>query len=117
MGNAIKHIRHIIAKTSIDAAEEDTKRSLCDAIDRFIDTYIVFAQEEIAKHGVEKLATDDVILTYSYYTAVKKVGSSRHHVKTTTVLRRFSSMARSRESGLRSMSCVRGHGRTKASAC
>ena len=80
MGNAFKQLRHSVVNSPIEASEEDTKKRLCDIIDRYIDSSVVVAQDLIAVHGGEKLNSDDIILTFSYYTAVKKVSKFKSFV-------------------------------------
>ena len=73
MGNAIKYIRHVVTKISVDTSDDDAKRKLIAAIDKFIDTDIDGAQQHLARHGLTKMKNGDIVLVYAHSSVIKKV--------------------------------------------
>lgn len=73
MGNAIKYVRHVVAKVPPDQPEAEAKEGICDAMDAFIQERIVFAGKAIADYAALKVADGDVILTYGRSEAMSNV--------------------------------------------
>ncbi|KAK3751992.1 hypothetical protein QZH41_010973, partial [Actinostola sp. cb2023] len=74
MGNAIKYVKYNITRISPDRPEDEAKKELIGAINRFIHERIILADEAISKtFAKSKIHDGDVILTYACSSLVLKV--------------------------------------------
>lgn len=73
MGNAIKFLKHRIAKLPLAMSESDAKSSLQSDIDRFINDKIEIADKVIVRHAVAKIRDGDVLLTYGLSSVVEMI--------------------------------------------
>ncbi|XP_042405623.1 translation initiation factor eIF-2B subunit delta-like [Zingiber officinale] len=73
MGNAIKFLKHRIAKLPLAMSESDAKSSLQSDIDRFINEKIEIADKVIVRHAVAKIRDGDVLLTYGLSSVVEMI--------------------------------------------
>ncbi|XP_042402030.1 translation initiation factor eIF-2B subunit delta-like [Zingiber officinale] len=73
MGNAIKFLKHRIAKLPLAMSESDAKLSLQSDIDRFINEKIEIADKVIVRHAVAKIRDGDVLLTYGLSSVVEMI--------------------------------------------
>ena len=66
MGNAITWLKKHISELDISLPESKARNLLLDAIDRYIDRRIVYADEVLSTvHGIKQICDGDVILTYA----------------------------------------------------
>ncbi|XMA15319.1 hypothetical protein WAI453_008110 [Rhynchosporium graminicola] len=72
MGNAIRWLKLEISKVDISTPDSEAKRDLCDAIDRFIQERVTFADQVIATSAAEKIRDGDVIMTYAKSSIVQR---------------------------------------------
>lgn len=73
MGNAIKFLKHRIAKLPLAMSESDAKSSLQSDIDRFINEKIEIADKVIVRHAFAKIRDGDVLLTYGLSSVVEMI--------------------------------------------
>ncbi|CAM9289011.1 unnamed protein product, partial [Choristocarpus tenellus] len=73
MGNAIKALRNVIAKSPPALNEEDAKAGIIDKINEFINTRVTLAAAEIGKNAITKIRDGDVILTYGRSSLVESI--------------------------------------------
>jgi translation initiation factor eIF-2B subunit delta len=73
MGNFIKFFRFTISQVDNDATEADTKRTLLDKLDGFIEERVSVAQQNIAKICAASIKDDDVILTFGSSPVVRQI--------------------------------------------
>ncbi|CAM9138621.1 unnamed protein product [Discosporangium mesarthrocarpum] len=73
MGNAIKALRNVIAKSPPALNEEEAKAGIIDKINEFINTRITLAAAEIGKNAITKIRDGDVILTFGRSSLVESI--------------------------------------------
>lgn len=65
MGNAIRMLKARIAKlVELNASEEESKESLCQAIEQLVQERVLYAEDAIPSQALSVLEDGDVILTY-----------------------------------------------------
>lgn len=64
MGNAIRMVKAKIAKLELDQSDDDSKESLCSAIDLFVQERILYAEEAITTKAASMIQDGESILTY-----------------------------------------------------
>lgn len=64
MGNAVRMVKAKIAKLDLDQSDDDSKKSLCAAIDLFVQERILYAEEAITTKAASMIQDGDCILTY-----------------------------------------------------
>ncbi|CAI7934846.1 translation initiation factor eIF-2B subunit delta [Podarcis lilfordi] len=78
MGNAIKFLKKEISALPASMREEEAKRDLQEAIDRYEREKIVLAAEAISKSALEKINDGDVILIYGCSSLVTRILCDAH---------------------------------------
>ncbi|XP_034966681.2 translation initiation factor eIF-2B subunit delta [Zootoca vivipara] len=78
MGNAIKFLKKEISALPASMREEEAKRELQKAIDRYEREKIVLAAEAISKSALEKINDGDVILVYGCSSLVTRILCDAH---------------------------------------
>lgn len=73
MGNAIKYLRHCISIIPPETSDDDAKKLLINAINRFINMNVSVAQNIIGENGADMIQDDDIILTYHMSNSSKQV--------------------------------------------
>jgi len=73
MSNAINHVKYVVSLSDPDLSLAESKERVISKIQKFIDERILYAGEEIAERGAEKIQDNDVILTYGCSSAVEGV--------------------------------------------
>ncbi|KAI8447869.1 hypothetical protein BY996DRAFT_6433480 [Phakopsora pachyrhizi] len=83
MGNAIRHLKGVITRISVDVPDDKAKQQLFDRIDLFIRDRIIFADKVIQSHAIQKIKEGDVIMTYSNSSVIQGVllESNRQGIK------------------------------------
>ncbi|PSS00770.1 hypothetical protein BD289DRAFT_450121 [Coniella lustricola] len=65
MGNAIRMLKANIAKlVELNASEEESKESLCQAIEQLVQERVLYAEDAIPSKALSVLEDGDIILTY-----------------------------------------------------
>ncbi|KAH9216069.1 hypothetical protein DL95DRAFT_435359 [Leptodontidium sp. 2 PMI_412] len=72
MGNAIRWLKLEVSKVDISTPDSEAKKDLCDAIDRFIQERVTFADQVIAKSAADKIRDGDVIMTFAKSSIVQR---------------------------------------------
>ncbi|XP_065897705.1 translation initiation factor eIF2B subunit delta-like [Dysidea avara] len=70
MGNAIKYLKIKITSISPGTPEEEAKKTLCDALEKFLKEKIILAGQAIASTCCDIIKQNDVILVYAYSSVV-----------------------------------------------
>nr|XP_056708599.1 translation initiation factor eIF-2B subunit delta [Euleptes europaea] len=78
MGNAIKFLKKEISGLPGSMREEEAKRVLQEAIDKYVREKIVLAAEAISKSAFEKINDGDVILVYGCSSLVSRTLCDAH---------------------------------------
>uniref|UniRef100_A0A8D0CCG4 Translation initiation factor eIF2B subunit delta n=1 Tax=Salvator merianae TaxID=96440 RepID=A0A8D0CCG4_SALMN len=78
MGNAIKFLKKEISSLPGSMREEEAKKVLQDAIDKYEQEKIVLAAQAISKSALEKITDGDVILVYGCSSLVSRILCDAH---------------------------------------
>ena len=78
MGNAIRHLKQVIAKLDPSKPEQEAKDELCDEIDRFIRERITLTDQAIADSACPHIKNGSVVVTYAKSSIVEKTVLQAH---------------------------------------
>ncbi|EHA47450.1 hypothetical protein MCOR27_003915 [Pyricularia oryzae] len=72
MGNAIRQIKSRVSELDIETSDKTSIKTLCKAVDAFIEEKINYAEVIVTKNAADMIADGDVLLTYGHHRLVQK---------------------------------------------
>eukprot|EP00270_Netrium_digitus_P018577 TRINITY_DN7085_c0_g1_i2.p1 TRINITY_DN7085_c0_g1~~TRINITY_DN7085_c0_g1_i2.p1 ORF type:complete len:837 (+),score=273.79 TRINITY_DN7085_c0_g1_i2:62-2512(+) len=81
MGNAIRHLKHRIARITATMSAEEAKATVIADIDQFIHEKVVLAGQEVVQYAVQKIRQEgEVLLVYGCSHVVESVLLEAHNI-------------------------------------